>query len=289
MRFWHALAFAPTNELVDLARATERCGYHGATISDHLFYTEAQTSAYPYSSDGSTFWHAETPWPEPWAAISAMATATDRLQFTTNVYVGPVRDLFTVAKSVSTAAVLSTGRVALGVAAGWNREEYQQTGQDFGTRGRRLDEMIVALRQLWSGGVTEFHGEHYDFPALQMSPTPPGPVPIYIGGDSDAALRRAATLGDGWVGNAYDVETADGVLERLHSQRRAAGRENQQFEIILGVRAQPDQALIERYAERGVTGMLCAPWMRGTTPTERIDAVERFADRYLTTLQGSTS
>jgi probable F420-dependent oxidoreductase len=289
MHFWHALAFAPTDELVDLAHATERCGYHGVTISDHLFYSGAQTSSYPYSSDGSTFWNAETPWPEPWAAISAMATVTERLQFTTNVYVGPVRDLFTVAKSVSTAAVLSHGRVALGVAAGWCREEYEQTGQDFTNRGRRLDEMILALRELWSGQMAEFHGNHYDFPAIQMSPTPPSRIPIYVGGDSDAALRRAATIGDGWVGNAYDVDTADAVLERLHAHLQAAGRAGTPFEVILGVRAQPDQALIERYAERGVTGMLCAPWMRGPTPTERIEAIERFADRYLTTLQGSTS
>src|SRR2546423_2975652 len=89
VRFWHALAFAPTQELVDLARASERCGIHGVTVSDHLFYSEAQTSAYPYSNDGSTFWNAETPWPEPWAAISAMAAVTERLHFTTNIYVGP--------------------------------------------------------------------------------------------------------------------------------------------------------------------------------------------------------
>jgi probable F420-dependent oxidoreductase len=289
MHFWHALAFAPTEELVDLARATERCGYHGVTVSDHLFFSEAQTSAYPYTSDGSTFWDGETPWPEPWAAISAMATVTERLQFTTNIYVGPVRDLFTVAKSVSTAAVLSRSRVALGVAAGWCREEYEQTGQEFHTRGRRLDEMIAALRGLWSGRMTEFHGDHYDFPPVQMSPAPPAAVPIYVGGDSDAALRRAATLGDGWVGNAYDVDAADAVLARLHEQLRAAERESAEFEVILGVRAQRDQALIDRYAERGVTGMLCAPWMRGTTPQERIEAIERFADRYLTTLQGSAS
>src|SRR3954447_3933833 len=168
MRFWHALAFAPTEELVDLARATERCGYYGVTISDHLFYSEAQQSAYPYSSDGSTFWDAETPWPEPWAAISAMATVTEQLRFTTNIYVGPVRDLFTVAKSVSTAAVLSSGRVALGVAAGWCQEEYDQTRQDFHTRGRRLDEMIPALRALWSGDMVEHHGEFFGFGPLQM-------------------------------------------------------------------------------------------------------------------------
>jgi probable F420-dependent oxidoreductase len=287
MRFWHALAFAPTDELVELARASERCGYHGVTVSDHLFYSEAQTSAYPYTSDGATFWNAETPWPEPWAAISAMATVTERLQFTTNIYVGPVRDLFTVAKSVSTAAVLSQGRVALGIAAGWCREEYDQTGQDFSTRGRRLDEMIGALRALWSGEMVEHHGTHYDFAPVQMSPAPATSIPIYIGGDSDAALRRAAALGDGWVGNAYDMDAADAVLDRLHAQLRGAGRGGEAFEVILGLRALPDQALIERYAERGVTGMLCAPWMRGTTPSERIEAVERFADRYLVELQRS--
>ena len=188
MRFWHALAFAPTEELVDLARASERCGYGGVTVSDHLFYSAAQTSAYPYTSDGSTFWTAETPWPEPWAAISAMAAVTERLQFTTNVYVGPVRDLFTVAKAVSTAAVLSQGRVALGVAAGWCREEYEQTGQDFSTRGRRLDEMIPVLRSLWAGGMVEHHGAHYDFAPVQIAPTSPSAIPVYV-------VTHAATSG----------------------------------------------------------------------------------------------
>ncbi len=289
MRFWHALAFAPTEELVALAKATERCGYHGITISDHLFYSAAQTSAYPYSSDGSTFWTAETPWPEPWVAIAAMATVTERLQFTTNIYVGPVRDVFTVAKSVSTAAVLAQGRVALGVAAGWCEEEYQQTGQDFRTRGRRLDEMIGVLRALWTGQMVEHHGDFFDFNPLQMAPAPPSPLPIYIGGDSDAALQRAATLGDGWVGNAYDVDTAHAMLDRLAAHRRAAGRADDAFEVILGVRAQPDRELIEQFSARGVTGMLCAPWMRGTTPAERLQAVERFADRYLVELQRSGS
>jgi probable F420-dependent oxidoreductase len=220
-----------------------------------------------------------------------MAAVTERLRFTTNIYVGPVRDLFTVAKSVSTAAVLSGGRVALGVAAGWCREEYDQTGQDFSTRGRRLDEMIPALRALWSGGMAEYHGEFFDFGPLQMAPAPPAPVPVWIGGDSDAALRRAAQSGDGWVGNAYEPADADAVLTRLRAALRDASRDEDDFEVVLGVRTRLTPELVQRYADRGVTGLLCAPWMRAAdgSAADRLAAVESFADRYLAALQGGTS
>ena len=110
-----------------------------------------------------------------------------------------MRDLITVAKSVGTAAVLTHDRVRLGVGVGWCEEEYVQTGQDFHTRGKRLDDMIPALRALWQGGWVEYHGPYYDVPACQMNPSPSQPIPIIGGGDSPAAIRRASTLCDGWV------------------------------------------------------------------------------------------
>ena len=143
-----------------LATAADRLGYSGIYLSDHLFNPRDLASRYTYSKapDGSPFWEKETAWPDPMCLISALAAVTTNLRFTTGVYIAPVRDLITVAKSVGTAAVLSNNRVTLGVGVGWCEEEYVQTGQDFKTRGKRLNEMIPALRALWQGAGSSTTG-----------------------------------------------------------------------------------------------------------------------------------
>ena len=189
------------DEIVPLATACDVFGYSGVYLSDHLFNPKELESRYTYSprSDGAPGWEKETTWPDPMCVFSGLATVTTRLTFTTGVYVAPARDLITVAKTVGTAAALSDNRIRLGVGVGWCREEFDQTGQEFTNRGRRLDEMIPALRALWGGGWVEFHGDYYDVPPCQMNPSPTKPVPILGGGHSVPALRRAASLCDGWI------------------------------------------------------------------------------------------
>ena len=160
MRFHQAVAFLPTDQVLELGRAADAMGYAGIYVSDHIFYPRDLRSRYTYSphEDGSPVWSPETDWPDPWCLISALAAVTTNLELTTGVYIAPARDLFTVAKLVSTAAVISDNRVRLGVGAGWCREEFDATGQSFDDRGRRLDDMIPALRALWGGGWVEYHG-----------------------------------------------------------------------------------------------------------------------------------
>ncbi|MHB8670788.1 MAG: TIGR03619 family F420-dependent LLM class oxidoreductase [Acidimicrobiales bacterium] len=286
MRFWQAVAFLETDQVLELARVADEAGYHGIMVSDHLFFPADLRSAYPYSDDGRPFWSADTPWPDPWVLIGAMAAVTTRLRFTTNVYVAPARNPFVVAKAVSTAAVLSGGRVALGVGAGWMREEFDQLGQDFSNRGRRLDEMIELLRLLWRGGMQEYHGTWYDFEPLQISPVPPQPIPIWCGGQSDPAMRRAARA-DGWIGNAYSPEGALEQLNRLKGFRASAGTlDRPDFEVVVGLLSPPSVDLYRRMEDAGATSLICAPWMAaaGGAATARVPlaarraAVERFAD-----------
>src|SRR5689334_10143528 len=111
-----------------------------------------------------------------------MAAVTRQLRFSNAVYVAPARPLVQVAKQVATASVISGGRVSLGVGVGWMREEYELLGQNFANRGKRLDEMIPALRALWRGGWVSWSGEHYQIPEMMIEPHPPGPVPISGGG-----------------------------------------------------------------------------------------------------------
>ncbi len=172
MRFHLAVTFLPVDEILNLSTACDDIGYEGIYFSDHLFNPRDLSSRYTYSTapDGAPFWEKETEWPDPMCLISALSSITTRLTFTTGVYIAPVRDLITVAKTVGTAAVLSGNRVRLGVGVGWCEEEYIQTGQDFRTRGKRLNDMIPALRALWKGGWVEYHGPYYDVPACQMNP-----------------------------------------------------------------------------------------------------------------------
>ncbi|GLW62663.1 LLM class F420-dependent oxidoreductase [Actinomadura rubrobrunea] len=290
MEFWLGAAFVGTHEYLGLARAADRLGYDTVAVSDHLFYADYQ-SAYPYTDDGAPPYEPDTHWPDVWVAIGAMAAVTERVRFATNVYVAPARDLFTVAKAVSTAAVLSGGRTILGVGVGWCKDEFQQTGQDFHTRGRRLDEMIPVLRTLWRGGTVEHHGAFYDFGPLSIAPVPDEPVPVYVGGDSDAALRRAARIGDGWIGNRFYTEDrlAD-LLARLTAHLAEHGRTLDDLKVIAPIAAPPGADLYRKWADQGVAGVMTAPWWLAT-PDEKarhgdglalkVAAMERFAEEVI--------
>ncbi len=284
MRFWCSTAFTPPAELIAIARALDRAGYHGVLTSDHQVYPRNLSSAYPYSPhpDGRPTWDPETPWPDSWVTIGAMAAVTEQIRFSNNVYIAGSRPIVPVAKQVATASVLSGGRVDLGMSVGWMREEFELNGQDFDDRGPRTSEMMAALRELWQPGWREFHGEYYDLPAMTLSPAP-APVPrIFTGGHSAPALRRAAALADGWIGPAYPWDEAAHHVGRLRALLTEAGRADDGFEIILGLYEVPGVDVYRRAGEElGVTGLLCQPWF-GTDAYH--DAIERFAEEIVAPL-----
>jgi len=266
MKFWCATAFMDTTELVHVAKLLDQAGYHGVMISDHLCYPKELKSKYPYSphEDGRPIWEPEAAWPDPWVLIGAMSSVTTKLHFATNVFIAGHRPILQIAKEIGTAAVLAEGRVALGVGAGWMKEEYDLQGADFANRGKRLNEMIPALRELWKGGWVEWHGEYYDIPAMTLEPHPPTPVPIYVGGHTDAALKRAAKYADGWIGNAYPWAEAEHYVGRMKEFLAAEDRDPSTFEIICGLYEMPTVDLFQRAeAELGITGTMCMPWAMG--------------------------
>jgi probable F420-dependent oxidoreductase len=293
MRFHLAVTFLPVDEILGLSTACDGMGYEGIYFSDHLFNPRDLKSRYTYSTapDGAPFWEKDTEWPDPMCLISALSLVTTTLTFTTGVYIAPVRDLITVAKTVGTAAVLSGNRVRLGVGVGWCEEEYIQTGQDFRTRGKRLNDMIPALRALWKGGWVEYHGPYYDVPACQMNPAPSLPVPIIGGGHSEPALVRATTLCDGWVNTGAALpDEALNQAATIKGALKKAGRENEPFSVYLAVKALPDLDLYRRLEDAGVTDLLCAPWMAvqakdGDTPESihnaRAAACGQFAEHFI--------
>ncbi len=259
-------------------------------MPDHLFFAQSLKATYPYTPDGAPLWTADMHWPEPWALLSAMAAVTQRVRLSTNIYVAPARDLFTVAKGVSTAAAISHDRVALGVGAGWCEDEFVQTGQDFHTRGKRLDEMLEVLPKLLTGDVVEHHGEFYDFDPLSIAPVPTKPVPVIVGGNSPAAMRRAARVADGWI-PAASVKPDDfkPVLAEMRRLRAEAGRDHLPFEIIVAFAALPDPDLYRQFEDLGVSGVMAAPWLTKAPGKDRYgyDAdhvrtrMERFAEKLI--------
>jgi alkanesulfonate monooxygenase SsuD/methylene tetrahydromethanopterin reductase-like flavin-dependent oxidoreductase (luciferase family) len=196
-----------------------------------------------------------------------------------------------VAKAVGTAAWLSGGRVSLGVGAGWMKEEFDALGEPFAGRGARMEEMIAVLRTLWRGGMVEHHGGHYGFPPLEMSPVPPGPVPILIGGHSDRALARAARLGNGWMGVYYDVDTLAEYVARLRGFLADEGRADEPFEVTASVLARPTPSVVAQLEEIGLTTLLTSAWLMEGRKYASFDdnaaALRRFGEQYIEPLRVS--
>ena len=148
MEFWQSIAVTEVDHLIEVSKIAEEVGFAGIAVADHLVKPQEIRSAYPYSEDGIPFWDADEPFPDPWVLIAAVARETTRVRFMPYVYVLPMRDPFSVAKAVSSAAVLSGDRVVLGAGVGWMKEEFDLAGQAFEARGRRTDEMGDSLRSL---------------------------------------------------------------------------------------------------------------------------------------------
>jgi probable F420-dependent oxidoreductase len=284
MEFCVATAFSPVEQLVPLARAADEAGFAAVSLSDHVVNPVTIRSPYPYTEDGSRRWEMGTPWPDPWVSIGAMAAATERIHFFTNVFVLPARTPFAVAKAVGTAAALSGDRVALGVGMGWMEEEFEAMEQDIRRRGRRADEMLEVIAKLLTGEVVEHHGEFYDFDPLEMLPAPSRPVPVWVGGMSDAALRRAAR-NDGWISDIHSIEEIIGFRTRIDELRKELGRDHLPFAMVCSSLDAVDYDGYRRLEEIGVTHLLTMPWVfyGGFTDDldQRLEGTARFADDIL--------
>ena len=164
------------------------------------------------------------------------------------------------AKALCSVAAISNDRVALGVGLAWMPEEFKWLGQDMKTRGARQDEAIQIIHLLLGGGMVEFHGKYHDFDRLTMAPVPKNRIPIYVGGTSKPALRRAARYGNGWLGIIHSMEEIKELVAELNNFRREFGREKEPFDIMLHC---PDAQSVEdirRLEELGVTDLQVTPW-----------------------------
>ncbi len=173
MQFWQAIARTDVDQLVPVARLAEDLGFAGVTMSEHIVRPSQVASRYPYSATGEMATDETTPYLDPWVLVGALARATKQLRFMSYVYIPALRDPFSVAKSISTAAIVSNDRVLMGIGVGWMKEEFALVERAYEKRGRRTDELLEVVVKLVSGGMVEHHGEFYDFPPVQMAPVKP--------------------------------------------------------------------------------------------------------------------
>lgn len=286
MKFTLACAMVHPGHLLTLARTAEMVGFDSITVPDSVFFPRDTDAAYPYSPNGERFWSEETPFVDPWVAIPAMAAVTERISFFTNVLKAPLREPLLLAKTVSSAAALAPGRIGIGVGLSWIPEEFRWLHQEMKTRGARLDEIIEILRAAMSGRWAEYDGTHYQFGPLMMRPAATVPVPIYVGGHSDPALRRAARLGDGWISVVTSPDDLASTVVELDRLRSVLGRAEEPFEIIATPLVGPDPDGFRATQAAGATNAVTVPWYLYPGDPEdlahQVSSIERFAEDVIT-------
>ena len=240
---------------LEICRRAEAAGFESVWGGEHVIIPEAIDSRYPYTADGKIPAEPDTPIPDPliWLAFAAAAAPTLRLG--TCILIVPQRNPLVLAKELATLDQLSGGRVELGLGVGWMKEEFDALGVAWERRGARNDEYIAAMRALWAGPQAEFHGEFVDFPPVTCSPRPVnGSIPVLVGGDTDAAIRRAVRLADGYFPGEGNVERLGALLGRLRKAVEQADRDPASIEInaMFGVQMDDPAAGVEQMAELGV-------------------------------------
>jgi probable F420-dependent oxidoreductase len=287
MRFSYAESMCDPAFYIPLAKAAEAGGFTTFLVPDSVLYPEASDARYPYTPTGDRRFLENKPFIEPFSLIPALGAVTEKLRFATFVLKLPIRSPVLVAKSVSSVAVLTGDRFSLGVGMSPWPEDFVACAQEWTTRGRRMDEMIAIIRGLLGGGFFEFHGLDYDLPRIKICPTPARPVPILIGGHSEAALRRAARSGDGWMHAGGDPGELTACLDRLQALRQEYGREAAPFEIHVSSLDGYNVDGVRRLEESGVTDLVIGfrnPYTRkqdAQSLDEKIDLIRQYADNVI--------
>jgi probable F420-dependent oxidoreductase len=281
VKFWQAITWAETDQLIEIARFAEEMGFHGLMSGDHAVYPESIVPDYPYSENGLPPMQPDDEYPDQTAIFAAMAAVTGKLKFTCGVYVLPLRNPHEVARATATLAILSDNRFILGAGVGWMKEEFDIYGVDFHKRGKITDEMIEVLHKLWDGGMVEHHGEHFDFPRVQLSPAPGEHPPIYIGGSSDIALRRAARVGSGYIGAGTLPADVKPLTQRLKALREEYHRDHLPFEAMLGITAEPSLDLYRGLQDDGLDSTVAPPFFYALgKKNSTLDEKKRFMESY---------
>lgn len=256
-----------------LGRGAEARGYRTVWLGEHVVLFDDYTSRYPYRDDG----RMPSVGPdegllEPLTTLAFLAASTTDLRLGTGLVILPQRNPVVVAKELSNLDWLSGGRLQVGVGLGWLREEYQALGAVWAGRADRCRDYVEVMKRLWTDDLSQFSGRHYELPPSRLFPKPvqrPHP-PIVFGGDSDAALRRVAEIGDGWYAFAMSPAVLEERLGTLDELLAANGRDRRDLQIVLCPylsRTTPDD--VAAYRELGVTELVHTLFARDLEELER--------------------
>jgi len=265
---------------VPVTEEADRVGFESVWLPEHLVIP-VQMAGSPYAEQDHPPIPANVPVFDAFTYLGFLAGRTSTIRFSTHVYNIGLRHPFVSARAVATLDVVSGGRAMFGIGASWLEAEWDAVGLDFHTRGRRVDEAIDVCRRLWTDEVIEHHGEFFDFGPVMFEPKPvqqPYP-PLIIGGDGAAALRRAGTVGDGWIPMNHPLEAIPAAVARIAELRAAAGRDGKTEVTVGGSIASPED--VARYEEAGVDRVIVRPWQKSR---EAIDGIRRYADEVLAKL-----
>ncbi len=261
----------------DYAQAVESLGYDYLLAYDHVLGAdpEGREGRWPYTYESS--FH------EPLALFAYLAGLTERIELVSGVVILPQRQTALVAKQAAVVDILSGGRLVLGVGSGWNYLEYESLGEDFHTRGRRLEEQVGLLRRLWSEPLVEFEGDFDRIPAAGINPRPGRPIPIWMGGTAPVVLDRIGRIGDGWVAGRGDIAGFAGSVEAIREAAERAGRDPAEVGICGSVahHRSPDErvAYADRLEAAGADGVHVLTMDAGlATPGDHINALREFME-----------
>lgn len=290
MRFTFSDSMTRSEYLPQLAVAAEAAGYAGFTIPDSIGYPEHSEAVYPYTADGDRSFLEGKEFIEPFVLAAYLGAVTRRIRFTTFVVKFPLRSPVWAAKQAFSVATLTGNRLGLGIGIGTSPfpDDYLMAGVDPAHKGARMDEAIEVFRGLESGEFFEFHGRFYDVPSMKVCPVPSQPIPLLIGGHSEAALRRAATKANGWMHAGGPPDLLESMIGTLQAFRAEAGKSHEPFEIHA---ASPDARTVEgckRLEDLGITDVIVGfrnPYIKGDDPQpleDKLAKLERFAENVIT-------
>lgn len=256
--------------------AAEGLGYAHIVLYDHVLGAAADRPGGwrgPYSE--------KDPFHEVFVVMGFMAAITSRIELVTEVLVLPQRQAALVAKQAAEVDMLSRGRLRLGVGIGWNRVEYEALGEDFRTRGRRVEEQVELIRRLLADPVVDFKGEFHSVSMAGLNPLPGRRIPIWMGGTSDPAKRRIARIADGWMMDATMEADPRAALVNMHDLVAEAGRNHADFGVDMrfGIAGGPEKTAeaMAEWHQLGITHATINPMGAGLTwPSGHIDALGRF-------------
>lgn len=267
--------------MIEIAQAAEAAGFESLWRPDHLLLPTEMSPLYPYSDTGRAPIAPDWAILEPFTVFSFLGAVTEKINFGTSVYVLPLRNPIVTAKALISADRLTNGRILFGIGVGWWKEEFEAVGEEYKTRGSRSDEYINVIRMLCSQkGEVSWDGKHVKFAESRFEPKSiqqPAP-PFIIGGESEAALRRAALLGDGWKGLSYPPAKAKEYIDRIRQIKAENGREGEPFDVTLSIPADAPLDLMAEYESIGVTRLVTSPYKSSGGAKEGIEA---FADRVI--------